>query len=447
MDTELDGEFSELLELLLEGNLDEPGQERLSALLASHPAYVAEIRRHLDVSSALALVGGKHDDFVRATSAHVLKVANEGKFEFVRKVKSRIRRQKMTKGLAIAAAVALAALFLSQARKSPAAEVATLVRMVDGTHGGTPVPVQAGSVFEEKTGLIRLDFKNGAVAAIEAPLKLTVVSGMEIVLESGRLNAWCPEPAHGFKVRTASALLTDLGTSFGISASPDGKSEFVVLDGLVEVEKGTDKRQLAKGDAVQAGKVDPLRAVEFSPSAFKNSWSFSNGIVSTRGAVIPANPDVPEKLSMMEDDDNVLVIPERRNILFARPIRAEITGPGKLSGNILTKISPEPKKRLSSFLIRYDPVGTLTEEHFLKFEGEVTFDRPVLAIATSRESLEQTDVAFALGEWKSQFRGLETSQRANPPDSVTLSEDRKTVKVTFYAGASTDEVRVILEDN
>jgi hypothetical protein len=37
-------------------------------------------------------------------------------------------------------------------------------------------------------------------------------------------------------------------------------------------------------------------------------------------------------------------------------------------------------------------------------------------------------------------------QYNNPPDSVALSTDRRTEKVVFYAGASTDEIRVILED-
>lgn len=446
---ETDAEFMDLLELLLEGKLQEDGEARLEFLLTADPTNVELLRKHLDLSTALGQVSGAKDDFVRATAVHVAKISNEGEFDFARRVKSRIVRRRISKALAIAAAVSLAGLFLYQT-VGPGSRVATLVRMTDGTPGSKPVGIRAGTRLQEETGLIRLNFPNGAVAAIEAPLKLTVVSDKEILLESGRLNAWCPEAAHGFKVKTASAVLTDLGTSFGISATPDGKSEFVVLDGLVEVEKGTDKRRLAQGDAVQAGKKDPIRNVQFDASAFRNTWSVTSGIVATSGKVMPAPPDVPEKLSKMEDDDYVLVIPEKRNIPFTRPIRAEITGPGKLPGDFmgkLTQLNPEPKKRLSSFLLRYDPVGTFSEEHFLKFQGEVTFDRPVLAIATARESLAHTDIAFAFGEWHSQYRGIEIKQRLNPPDTVTLSEDRRTVKITFYAGASTDEIRVILEDD
>ena len=151
----------------------------------------------------------------------------------------------------------------------------------------------------------------------------------------------------------------------------------------------------------------------------------------------------------MEDNENVLVIPEKRNLPFDRPIHAEILEPGTLPGSITGDIREVPAvsgKRLSSFLVRYNPVGKTREDDFVKFEVEVTFDRPVHAIACQRQALAQTDRDFATGTWNSEFRGIELWQIANPPDSVTLSADRRTVKVVFYAGISTDEIRVIVED-
>lgn len=54
--------------------------------------------------------------------------------------------------------------------------------------------VRSGERLEADSGLMRLEFRNGAVVAIEAPLGLMVVSGNEVNLERGRLNAWCPSP-------------------------------------------------------------------------------------------------------------------------------------------------------------------------------------------------------------------------------------------------------------
>ena len=311
-------------------------------------------------------------------------------------------------------------------------------------------PLTAGQEISADDGLLKLVFANHAVITVESPARLSVISANEIKLRSGRLNGWCPPEAHGFKVVTATATLTDLGTSFGVSSTDDGRSEFMVLSGEVEVEKDDQKVHLTDGNAVEARDHSRLSPMVFDPSAFKNTWTLGYGILSTQGAVVPASPDIPEKLLHLEDDAHVLVIPEHRGVPFSRPIRAEITSPGTLPGNhdgSLTTLEPVAGMHTTSFLIRYDPVGETAEDQFTRFEGEVTFDRPVLAIACQGEALEHGDVVFARGNWTSNFRGIELRQINNPPDSVTLSPDRRTVKVVFYAGAATDEVRVILRDN
>lgn len=454
MPAETPDDFIELLEALSEGSLDEGGRARLLAMTARDAQLRRLLREHLAMERRLGLL--RHDDstFAERTAAHVVKTAGEAEFVFVGKVKRRILRRRALKVFAIAAVLALATLPLLWRSPAPSAagevEVATLVRMnVDGDVISR-TPVKSGLLLDETEGLLRLDFKNGAVVAIEAPAKLTVRSGMEITLEAGRLNAWCPETAHGFKVRTASAALTDLGTSFGVSASAGGRSDFLVLDGAVEVEKGTEKMRLEQGSAVSSTGKETLKPVAFDPSGFKNTWPLASGIQSTKGAVIPADPDIPEKVALMENSDNVLVIPERRGVIFNRPLEAEITGPGTLPGSFDRKprsLSPVPEKRLRSILLRYDPVGVTPEDRFLKLEGEVTFDRPVLAIACQRASLEKSDELFSTATWTATHRGIELEQIRNDPDSVTLSEDRRTVKILFYAGASTDEVRVILEED
>jgi hypothetical protein len=367
-------------------------------------------------------------------------------------VTNRIIGRRAGLGLAAAAAVALGffAFFKPAEQSAPAVGgVATLVRLDPGGEAVATEAVAAGSSVSIDRGFVRLLFSNGAIVAVEAPASLTIVSGMEVSLSRGSLNAWCPESAHGFRVTTEAAALTDLGTSFGVKVGQDGKAEFMVLDGLAEVEKDGAKVRLGGGEAVQAQPAGPLEAVVFDPSVFKNTWPLSYGILATRGAVVPVDPDVPEKLVGVEYDERVLVIPERREVAFSRAIGVQMDRPGTIPGDFDgQKLTLEPRDdiRLSSFLIRYNPVGTRTEEFFVRFEGEVTFDRPVLGIAARREQLEDTDGLFATGDWSAVYRGIELVQTANPSDRVTLSEDRRTVKVVFYAGASTDEVRVILED-
>ncbi|QJE96330.1 FecR domain-containing protein [Luteolibacter luteus] len=449
MAAEIPDEFIELLEALSEERIDEAGRARLVSMVREDASLRAVLREHFAVSRALASLERDDPGFAERTAAHVMKTAEEGEFAFAGKVTRRIARHRFAKGLAAAAVLTLAALPLAWKMLHPAKDVATLVRMDEAGIVLSRTPVKAGEKLTETSGLIRLDFHNGAVVAVEAPAKLTTVSGMEIALESGRLNAWCPESAHGFKVRTKSAELTDLGTSFGISASPDGRSEFVVLDGLVEVQKGSEKIRLEQGKALTSNAQDTLQSVAFDPSGFKNTWPLASGILSTTGSVIPASPDVPEKVALSEDSEHVLVIPERRGIPFTSPLEAEIIGPGSLPGTFdgsAKTMEPQAGRRLRSILLRYDPVGTSPEDYFIRLEGEVTFDRPVLAISCLRESLEKSDGVFSTASWTATHRGIELKQIDNDPDSVTLSEDRRTVKIIFYAGASTDEIRVFLED-
>ena len=447
MQAEIPDELIDLLERLAEGGLGDDGRARLAALLQERPELRAVVKEHLAVSRALSQFHRDEADFPEKTAAHVVRIAEESEFEFARKVTRRIVRRRTVAALAAAAVLVLAALpFFRPAEGLPVG----VVKRTDPVSGlVSKRTLHAGQRFQEASGLMRLDFDNGAVVAIEAPAQLTVVSAMELALDTGRLNAWCPESAHGFKVTTRSAALTDLGTSFGVTAAADGKAEFMVLDGSVEVMKGGETLRLGQGDAVEATRKNQLRAVAFDPSGFKNTWPLAQGILATKGAVVPADPDIPEKVAQMESDDHVLVIPERRSVPFLRQLAVDVVGTGTLPGTIPDRVhilQPEPGKRLSSFLIRYDPVGTFPEDHFIRFEGEVTFDRPVMAIITHRERLEASDEVLAMGKWDSVFRGIELKQINNPPDRVTLTDDRRTVKVVFYAGASTDEVRVILAD-
>lgn len=445
MQAEIPDELIDLLERLSEGEIDEDGRARLATLLREHPERCQMVKEQLALSRALSQLHREDPDFAARTAAHVAKVAGEGDFDFARKVTRRVSRRRFVTVLAAAAVLALAALVIFRPAAGPQVGI---VKRTDPASGQvTKSPLHAGQSFNESSGLIRLDFHNGAVVAIEAPAKLTVVSAMEISLDSGRLNAWCPDTAHGFKVRTKSAELTDLGTSFGVTAAADGKAGFMVLDGSVEVMKGGETRRLDQGDAVEATRKEQLKSIAFDPSGFKNTWPLAQGILATKGAVVPADPDIPEKVARMESDEHVLVIPERRSVPFLRPLAVNVVKPGTFPGTLPKKVhvlEPAAGKRLSSFLIRYDPVGTFPEDHFIRFEGEVTFDRPVMAIITQPEQLEASDEVLAMGSWESVFRGIELQQINNPPDSVTLSEDRRTVKVVFYAGASTDEIRVIL---
>lgn len=451
-------EFDTLCAQYLDGVLSEEERERLLQALKADPERLAALRVQLLVSGALSRLHPDRDDeiFVGSVVPHLASVGNEQEDAFSGKVMKTIRFKRMRlPALAIAAAVALV-LALGYFFRPVGPEVQEVARVFSEEEGKEVASeVRIGEKLSFAAGVSRMEFTNGAVVAIEGPASLTVKSAKEVALEFGRLNAWCPESAHGFQVMTASATLTDLGTSFGIDAARDGTADFVVLDGKVEVKRGDEIRTLVEGGSVQAGHEGKLRDIAFEPSAFKRTWPVASGIRSTRGEVVPAPPGRPELLAGLENDDHILVIPERRDLRPGREIRADIIAHGDYYGAILHSASifaPEQGSKVRSYLLRYNPVGTIPPPDFRRFEGSVTFDRPVRAIMTATRKLERTDKLFskaplpALGEQDAKLRGLERGQSRNASDRVTLSEDRLTVTVVFYAGESIDEIRVITDD-
>ncbi|RYD27617.1 MAG: hypothetical protein EOP87_20915, partial [Verrucomicrobiaceae bacterium] len=433
------------------------GRDRLVELLEGDPTLVTELRMQLMVSGALARSRPELSDetFLRSALPHLKTVGEEAEEIFPGKVMTAIRFRRARRAvLAMAAVIALSGtvFFLSTGRKSGGGVTATLY---SGEESGESREVRSGETLEFSKGVSRLEFQNGAVVAVEAPASLLVRSPEEVLLHHGRLNAWCPETAHGFRVVTTSATLTDRGTSFGVSAEADGTADFVVLDGKVEVEKDGETRTLLEGGAVRANSQKGLRDLAFEPSPYQRTWPVASGIRTTRGEVIPAPPGTPETLAGLESDKHILVIPERRDFTLTSRIRVDITAPGTYHGNNLLANLPfgdRPAVKMRSYLLRYNPVGSLPKPGFRRFEGSVTFDRPVLAIIAGGKKLHQSDKLLsnsplpALNPIDAGLRGLERGKNRDS-DKVTLSQDRRTVTVIFYAGESIDEIRAITADD
>lgn len=444
-------DFEKLGAQYLDGTLDDADRDRLSALLEADSEKIAVLRSQLLLSGALARLRPELSDenFLRTVMPHLHAVGDEVVDAFPSRVRNTIRLARWRR-VALAAAATVAVAF-TVFHFRPQGE--TVANRFDGE---SSQQVRIGDKLEFRKGVSRLEFSNGAVVAIEAPAALLVRSPDEVVLDHGRLNAWCPETAHGFRVVTTSATLTDLGTSFGVSAGKDGTADFVVLDGKVEVQKDGETRTIERGAALQAKRGAGLLDVAFEPSAFQRTWPVASGIHSTRGEVVPAPPGTPETLAAYENDRHIIVIPERRDFRPKRPVQVNIVGPGIHEGADLVgpvSFTPPPDTKVRSYLLRYNPVGVLEKSDHKRIEGSVTFDRPVLALITASRLLHPSDKVFAkapmprMSEVDTRLRGLERSPHLIHSDRVELSQDRRTLEVTFIAGESIDEIRAITADD
>ena len=103
--------------------------------------------------------------------------------------------------------------------------------------GARPRPGEAVRVgaYDLREGVVKIELDQGTSLLLEAPCQIELKSVGEVTLRSGRLVAVVPPQAKGFRVRTRAALITDLGTEFGVVAQPDGSTEAHVLKGRVSV--------------------------------------------------------------------------------------------------------------------------------------------------------------------------------------------------------------------
>ncbi|TWT40641.1 LamG-like jellyroll fold domain-containing protein [Botrimarina hoheduenensis] len=141
--------------------------------------------------------------------------------------------------------------------------VAVLSRLVDVTWSegaeshrkGAPLPVGSLSI---ESGLVQVDFYSGAIAVLEGPAQLELISANRAELTSGKLRARVPTRARGFTIATASGEVVDLGTEFAVEA-PDGDApgQLHVIDGEVRYQPALDSDKasvsLREGEAVWLG--------------------------------------------------------------------------------------------------------------------------------------------------------------------------------------------------
>ncbi|MBN2181490.1 MAG: FecR domain-containing protein [Sedimentisphaerales bacterium] len=101
-------------------------------------------------------------------------------------------------------------------------------------------PLYIGS-YNLREGVAKMELNEGTSLLLEAPCRVELTSVDEVVLKSGRLVAVVSSQTKDFRVRTPTALITDMGTEFGVIAHSDGSTEAHVLKGRISVALDPNK--------------------------------------------------------------------------------------------------------------------------------------------------------------------------------------------------------------
>ncbi len=97
------------------------------------------------------------------------------------------------------------------------------------------------------SGLAHLELFSGVQIVLEGETRFRIDSPMQVTMLQGLARAHVPEPAQGFRIKTASGDVVDLGTEFSVNVDKDG-ADVHVIDGEVELHpQGSDLLRLNTG--------------------------------------------------------------------------------------------------------------------------------------------------------------------------------------------------------
>ena len=150
----------------------------------------------------------------------------------------------------------------------------------DDRFGGRAIPIE-GSVLAKgrlkiDSGVLQIEFFNGASIVVEGPAEFEIRSDKSVVCQYGKLRAYVPTQAQGFAVSSPQSKVADLGTEFGLAVSKGGETQIHVFNGHVRPLRNDDRvlgteHQLSTGDGLRM-KLDETVTRFVSDSASFRGW-------------------------------------------------------------------------------------------------------------------------------------------------------------------------------
>ena len=103
-------------------------------------------------------------------------------------------------------------------------------------------------VFRLATGTAEIQFFSGATMTVQGPAEITLKSAWEATCQEGVVRMQVPPAARGFKLRSPSSEIVDLGTEFGLQVI-DGQAHVEVFDGEIAIRHKDESERLVQEGA------------------------------------------------------------------------------------------------------------------------------------------------------------------------------------------------------
>lgn len=313
------------------------------------------------------------------------------------------------------------------------------------------------------SGAALIRFTSGAELLVQAPSRFTIRDQAGLELQTGSLVMTLPPEARGFQVRTSVGTVTDLGTRVGVMFSPETGLEVHVFEGRAEVLRadGSEQNVLNAGQAVAilsgAAATERLDAV---PDFFAESIDQLRGLPVVTGDVellVSPPRSVRRFRSELVDIGRATVFAESTGVPLGEAIQVTLTDPNQSASMNSRQAVLQTSHKLDSYLIHFAvPRRKRRTAESLAVNGSLTFDRPIVAVATAEMRKLQSLFGHPATEYAGDNNtGLEDDVAGNSAygDSVTISPDRRTLtfhlhlhgREAFDSEDFVDQLRVLVE--
>lgn len=274
-----------LIDSLIDGSITEADLLRIEAELTIDPAVRQEYFRHLQLDMLLG----------REASENLPAEKNEA-HSLVEQSRNPSWLKILCGSLVALAASMLMILFVfpSQTESVPVAKELDVTKIREPSASGFAVldgqdnavwkgmTVADGDLLPAgelhlKSGRVHIELFSGVAMVIEGDSLFSVDSPMQVSMIRGVASARVPETAQGFRIKTSSGDVVDLGTEFCVDVDDSG-ADVHVVDGEVElqtqgrdvlrVNAGLSRRLVSSGAITDAASPNP---VTMGPREFRDN--------------------------------------------------------------------------------------------------------------------------------------------------------------------------------
>ena len=366
---------------------------------------------------------------------------------------------------ALAACLAVG-LILTQAFSKPGYEAVVL----EGSGKINNLPIEKGVRvhFHDKIDLennqnIKLEFTDNTVVEMDGPTSAVLEKfnedGRELKL-TGEYEQADKFLVSSEKTRiqlrkdetiTRKIKVIEEGSAFAIKVEPK-YTEVHVFEGMVTSFSNKN------GLLGESQTLNQLQAAQFNKKGSLKSWTVPDfegfnfdrkfdGVMSTnRNVHFISKMPSSLKEGGLESNSSIFLIPEKKGVFLENEIKVSfkerLERGGGTQSAFKTHIRPLKGVKVDSYLLHFDPA----EGKFL--DGEIVFDRPILALICNAWQLDNSDKYFAVEgvEYpRKNYRGIDNGRPEEANDVLIFTRNPKSIRARFNVKTNTvDQMRILV---